>query len=386
MKSNALMELSKLGQSVWLDFIRRRLIDSGELQGLIVEDGLSGVTSNPAIFEKAIAETDDYDDAIRQLASEGKTADEIYHELAVDDIRRAADLLRPVYDRLDGRDGFVSLEVSPRLAHNTDGTVTEASQLWQAVDRPNVLIKVPATSQGLGAIERLIAHGINVNVTLLFGIPRYNEVAEAYIAGLEKRVARGLSIARIASVASFFLSRIDVMVDPMIEKKTRANRADALAAESLFGQAAIASAKVAYQMYKGIFGNGRFHKLAERGARAQRLLWASTSTKNPAYSDIKYVEPLIGPDTINTMPLETIRAYRDHGEPALRLEQGLDEAHRTMTRLAEIGVDIDSVTRQLEDEGVRKFVEPFGMLMDRVEQKREMALDALGVVGGRGWH
>jgi transaldolase len=291
MKANPLLKLKAYGQSIWLDYIRRHMIDSGELQRLIDEDGLRGVTSNPSIFEKAIAGSHDYEGAIRAMALEGKTVKEMYWALTIEDIRRTADLFRPLYDESEGRHGFVSLEVNPHLARDTEGTIAEARRLWSTLDRPNVFIKVPATLEGLPAIEQLISEGININVTLLFGLPRYREVAGAYISGLEKRLAEGQEIERVASVASFFLSRIDVLVDPKLEKLTPSN---------LRGKVAIASAKVAYQMYKRIFGSQRFRKLADRGARAQRVLWASTSTKNPEYSDIKYVEPLIGPETINT--------------------------------------------------------------------------------------
>src|SRR5512136_712749 len=294
MKKNPLLKLESLGQSIWLDSLSRPLLTSGELKRLIEEDGLSGVTSNPAIFEKAIAETDDYDDDIRALAREGKGVDEIYQNLVVHDIRLAADQLRGIYDRLAGRDGFVSLEVSPRLAHDTKKTVDEAKILWAAVDRPNVYIKVPATTEGLPAIRQLIREGININVTLLFGLPRYKEVAQAYLAGLEDRIIDGRLIGHVSSVASFFLSRIDTMVDPILEKKAEAGGKIGLTGASLIGEAAIASAKVAYNIFKEIFRSASFSNLAQKGGRVQRLLWASTSAKNPAYSDVKYVEPLIG--------------------------------------------------------------------------------------------
>lgn len=373
MKENPLLKLKSLGQSIWMDFISRRMLVSGELGRLIDDDGLAGVTSNPSIFEKAIGESDDYDDAIRSLAHEGYSAGEIYEELAVEDIRRTADLLRPLYDRMEGKDGFASLEVSPRLARDTAGTVLEARRLWSLVDRPNVLIKVPGTREGLTAIRQLISEGINVNVTLLFGIPRYKAVAEAYIAGLEERAASGLPLERISSVASFFLSRIDVLVDPLLEKKLQEGGRTADTASMLVGKVAIASAKAAYQFYKEIHNGERFRKLASGGARPQRVLWASTSTKNPAYSDVKYVEALIGPDTINTVPLETLAAYRDHGNPALRLETDLEEAMRVLKRLSEAGVDLDAVTAQLENEGIEKFVKPFDKLMQTLERKRNPA-------------
>lgn len=374
MMDNPLLKLEALGQSVWMDFLRRGTISSGEMQRLIDEDGLSGVTSNPSIFEKAIVGSHDYDDAIRALALEGKSVEEIYQVTVVEDIQRAADLFRPTYDRTDGGDGFASLEVSPRLARDTEGTIAEARRLWAALNRPNVFIKVPATLEGIPAIRQLIGEGINVNITLLFGLPLYREVAGAYISGLEDRVNSGKPVDRVASVASFFLSRIDVLLDPILEKKMQAGGPEAGIVSVLHGEVAIASARVAYQIYREIFGSARFRALAARGAKVQRLLWASTSTKNPAYSDVKYVEPLIGQDTINTMPLETINAYRDHGDPAPRLDKGADEARLVLEQLSGVGIDLDQATQQLEDEGVQKFVKPFDTLMAAIKQKRTEAL------------
>jgi transaldolase/glucose-6-phosphate isomerase len=373
MKNNPLLKLRTLGQSIWLDYLRRGMIASGELKRLVEEDGLLGVTSNPSIFEKAIGGSHDYDDAIRVLALVGKDAEEIYQALTVEDIQRAADIFRPIYDQLEGRDGFISLEVSPHLAHDTEGTVAEARRLWAAVARPNVFIKVPATKEGVPAIRQLIAEGINVNVTLLFGLSRYREVVEAYLAGLEARAAQRQPIDHVASVASFFLSRIDVLVDPLLEKKMAGGNAQL--AETLHGQVAIASAKRAYQLYKQYYGGERFRRLAGKGARTQRLLWASTSTKNPAYSDVKYVEALIGPATVNTVPEETLNAYRDHGDPASRLQEGLVEAQHVLTRLSSLGIDLEAVTQQLEDEGVEKFNKAFDRLMDTLKQTRAAALE-----------
>ena len=367
MKENPLLKLSAFGQSIWLDYIRRQMIDAGELKRLIDDDGLQGVTSNPAIFQKAIAGSTDYDEAIRTLVQAGKSVEAIYQVLTVEDVQRAADLFRPLYDRMAGQDGFVSLEVNPHLAQDTQGTLAEARRLWQALARPNVLIKVPATREGLPAIRQLISEGINVNVTLLFGLPRYREVAEAYIAGLEARAAQDQPLNRVASVASFFLSRIDVLLDPKLEKLAAAGGPQAQTARDLVGQVAIASAREAYRIYREIFGSARFQKLA--GARPQRLLWASTSTKNPAYPDVKYVEPLIGPDTVNTLPPETLEAYRDHGEPAARLTEGGDRAAGSLARLSELGLDLDQATQQLEDEGVEKFNQPFDSLMATLEAK-----------------
>jgi transaldolase len=401
MKANPLQELGALGQSIWLDYIRRDLIASGRLRRLIEEDGLRGMTSNPSIFEKAIADSHDYDEDIRAMALHGKGATAIYEALSQRDVQSAADAFRPLYDATDGKDGYVSLEVNPHLAHDTSGTMKEARRLWDALHRPNVFIKVPATSEGLPAIQQLISEGINVNVTLLFGLPRYRQVVEAYIAGIEARVAQGKPVQQVASVASFFVSRIDSLLDPQLEKLSARRGKEADIAKSAQGQVAIASAKMAYQIYKGIFASDssqsrgepasfarrapsregmgtlsgfpcqRFGKLAAHGARVQRLLWASTSTKNPNYRDVKYVEALIGPDTVNTAPLETIDAYRDHGRPDARLEQGVEEARRVLGGLAELGINIDTVTQQLEDDGVDKFNKPFDKLMETLAQRSQ---------------
>ncbi len=370
-----LLKLNDYGQSVWLDYISRDFILSGPLDKLIREDGLRGVTSNPTILEKAISGSHDYDGSIRSFSREGKSAEEIAHALFYEDIRSACDRFRPLFEFLKGRDGFVSLEVSPHLARDTMGTIQEARRLWTAVDHPNVMIKVPATAEGIPAIRQLTSEGINVNITLLFGLPRYREVVEAYLSGLESRLKQGLPVDHISSVASFFLSRIDTIVDPLLEKIVKSGGPNAEAAGGCIGQTAIASAKIAYQIYKGLFtGKGRYGLLADKGARTQRLLWASTSTKNPAYSDTMYVEPLIGPDTINTMPIETLNAYRDHGHPSLTLEEGLDEARSVMTRLIELGISIDEVTARLEEEGIQKFAEPYDKLMKTIEERRQKIL------------
>lgn len=369
MKDNALLRIQKFGQSIWLDFIDRGMIMSGELKKLIDEDGIRGVTSNPKIFKDAIAGGDAYDDGIRELARKNKSTEEIYQTLVVDDIRRTADLFRPLYDSSDGQHGFVSLEVNPHLARDIDGTLEEARRLWFALDRPNVFIKVPATVEGSTCIQQLISEGININVTLLFGLPRYRKVAEAFIAGLEARVRKNLSLKRVASVASFFLSRIDVLIDPLLDKLIEAGGGQAEQARNLRGQIAIASAKQAYQIYKEIFKNQRFHSLERQGARSQRVLWASTGTKNPEYSDVKYVEALIGEETINTLPKKTMNAYRDHGDPEPRLEENLKKAPEIFDALRELGLDINAQTKKLEDEGIRKFVEPYDSLMTILEEK-----------------
>jgi transaldolase len=369
MSNNPLLRLGTLGQSIWLDYIRRDLMAGGGLRRLIDKDGLRGMTSNPAIFEKAIAESHDYDPEIRELALKGEGTEAIYGSLTQRDVRSAADEFRPLYDRTDGRDGYVSLEVNPHLAHNTKGTVAEARGLWSALNRPNVMIKVPATAEGLPAVTQLTAEGINVNVTLLFGLPRYRQVAQAYIAGLEARLARREPVRRLASVASFFISRIDTLVDPLLEKIIAQGGPKAELARAARGQAAIASAKLAYQAYKEIFGSARFGALAARGARPQRLLWASTGTKDPDYSDVKYIEALVGPETVNTAPLKTLDAYRDHGDPEARLEEGIGEARAVLERLAGAGIDLATVARQLEDDGVVKFNKPFDKLMAALERR-----------------
>ena len=371
MPSNPLKELGRFGQSIWLDYIRRDLMTSGRLRRLIEEDGLRGMTSNPAIFEKAIADSPDYDGEIRGMARQGQGALAIYEALSQRDVLAAADEFRPVYEATDGKDGYVSLEVNPHLAHDTDGTIAEARRLWVALNRPNVFIKVPATAKGLPAIQQLISEGINVNVTLLFGLSRYRQVAEAYIAGIEARLAQGKAASRVASVASFFISRIDALVDPRLQKIIAAGGPQTALAGRLLGQVAIASAKMADQTYKEDFAGDRFKRLAAQGVRVQRLLWASTSTKNPSYPDVKYVEALIGPDTVNTAPLETLEAYRDHGKPAARLEQGVEDSPHVLKRLAEIGIDLDIVAQQLEDEGVDKFNQPFDKLMETVAQRSQ---------------
>jgi transaldolase/glucose-6-phosphate isomerase len=377
MENNPLRKLRTFGQSVWLDFIERGMISSGELERLIEQDGVCGLTSNPAIFEKAISGSAQYARAIRSLALRGKGTQELYEALAIEDIQHAADLFRPIYERTGGADGLVSLEVSPHLAHDAASTVAEARRLWAAVGRPNAMIKVPATLEGIEAIRVLIAQGVNVNVTLLFSISRYRDAALAYLEGLERRLAGGGPIDRITSVASFFLSRIDVSIDSILEQVAAAPGAgerQRQAAAALKGRAALACAKAAYQEYRLIFGGDRFRRLLSHGAKAQRLLWASTSTKNPAYSDVMYVEPLIGPETITTLPPETIAAYRDHGDPAPRLKEGAEEASKLLQGLSEAGIDLESVWQRLEAEGVEKFVKPYDLLLGTLEARRQAAL------------
>jgi transaldolase len=368
--NNPLLRLHAYGQNIWLDSLSRHLIRSGGFKRLVDSDGLSGVTSNPSIFEKALAEGDAYDSDIQRLREKVPTAAEVFQALAIRDIQDAADILRPVFDRTGGIDGYVSIEVSPGFAHATDATIHEARSLWFAVERPNVMVKIPGTIAGIPAIERCIMDGLNINITLLFGLERYRQVTEAYLRGLEQRAEKGGDLHPVRSVASFFLSRIDVLIDPKLNDiGQRAGEKVQAAAKELQGRVAIASAKVAYQMYTEIFSSERFRKLEKLGARRQWLLWASTGTKNKEDSDVKYIEPLIGPETINTMPIETIDAYRDHGDPASRLDQGVDQSREVLRKLAAVGIDLDQMTRQLEDEGVAKFVKAFDTLIAQLERK-----------------
>lgn len=378
MSANPLAQLAPLGQSVWLDLIRRNmLVPGGEMQKLIEKDSVRGVTSNPAIFEKAINGSADYDDEIRTLGKQGKDAAGIYELLAIGDVGKAADFFRPLYDSTQGADGFVSIEVSPNLAHDAEGTLVEARRLWKALNRPNIMIKIPGTKAGLVAIRKALTEGININITLLFAVDRYEAVLEAYVAALEDRAKAGQPVDRIASVASFFLSRIDTLLDPQIEKAAQAGGAKGDIARGLPGQVAVANAKIAYQKYEAVIGAARWKALAAKGARPQRLLWASTSTKNPKYSDTMYVEPLIGPDTVNTMPMETVDAYRDHGKPAVRIREALDAAARTLSQLKDVGIDLAAATQQLEDEGVKKFIDPFQKLLASIEAKRKAVLSSV---------
>src|SRR5699024_3414508 len=374
MSTNPLQKLTEYNQSIWLDFTRRDLLISGQLEKLIEQDKVKGMTSNPSIFQKAFDKGDLYEADIRAKALQGLGAQEMYKQLVVEDIQFATDLFRPVFDETNGRDGYVSLEVSPHLAHDTDGSVKEARELWKRVDRPNLFIKIPGTKEGIPAIEQLISEGININITLLFGLERYREVTEAYLSGLEQRVEAGKPIDHIASVASFFLSRIDVLVDPILEDYMDEGGDKASLAEQMHGQVAIASAKKAYQIYREVFESDRFKKLSDAGATTQRVLWASTSTKNPDYSDVKYVEALIGPDTVNTIPMKTLEAYRDHGNPTRRLEDDLDKTEQVLNDLPKLDIDLKEVTQQLEDEGVERFNKPFDKLMDVLENQREEAL------------
>ncbi|MDB4285404.1 bifunctional transaldolase/phosoglucose isomerase, partial [bacterium] len=376
---NPLQGLKEYGQSVWFDYIRRGLLTSGELKQMVEDGEVRGVTSNPAIFEKAISGSTDYTSTLAELAAHCQDAKTLFEEVAIRDIRDAADVLKPVYDESKGVDGYVSMEVSPALARDTEGTVEEALRLWGAIDRPNVMIKVPATTEGIPAIEQLISEGINVNVTLLFAQDLYEQAAQAYIRGLQKRAAAGKEVGTLASVASFFVSRIDSAVDALLQEKLEASGSDAEReiCRSLLGKTAIANAKQAYRHYREIFGAGDDWKaLKAMGARPQRMLWASTGTKNPAYSDVLYVEELIGPDTVNTVPPATFDAFRDHGKLRESLTEKVDEADRTMRKIEEAGIDLKTVTDRLLDDGVRLFAEPFEKLLATVEKARRDAIAA----------
>ena len=370
-KKNPLRSIAALGQSIWLDYIRRTLITSGELKRLVDEDELRGVTSNPSIFEKAIAGSTDYNDILTELAREKSQPWEKFERIAVRDIQEACDVLRPLYDREQGRDGYVSMEVSPLLAHKTSETIEEARRLWREIGRPNVMIKVPGTAEGIPAIETLISEGINVNVTLLFAQEAYVRVAEAYIAGLEKRAAKGGDISRVGSVASFFVSRIDTNIDKQLEEKAKAagDPQEQARLRALEGKAAIANAKQTYRRYQQIFSGDRWNQLAAKGAKTQRVLWASTGTKNPKYSDVLYLDSLIGPETVNTVPPATLDAFRDHGNAAVTLTQGLADADATMDALAKAGISMKQVTDDLLVDGVRLFKESFEQLLSAIEQQ-----------------
>ena len=359
-----LHELASMGQSIWYDNIRRALLDSGEMESLI-DQGVTGVTSNPSIFEKAIAGSTDYDQALSRLVEEGKSVEEIYESLAIEDIQRTADLLSPIYERTEGLDGYISLEVSPTLAHDTIGSIEEAQRLYRQLDRPNVMIKVPATQAGIPAIEALIGEGINVNVTLIFSLSNYEAVAGAYIKGLESRVKRGGDLRKVASVASFFISRVDSAADRELE---------AINETGLLGKIAIANAKVAYSRFQEIFSGERWERLAQAGARVQRPLWASTGTKNPLYPDTLYVDTLIGARTVNTIPPSTLQAFLDHGAVSRTLDKDLDHAEAQLQRLAEVGVELDALTEKLQDDGVEAFANAFEALLLSVAEKRDRLL------------
>jgi len=355
-----LKALHRLGQAMWIDYIRRSFITSGQLDQWI-KRGVRGMTSNPTIFDKAIAASEDYDASLRRQVEAGMSLTARYEDLALEDIRLAADSLRPVYDESDGADGYVSLEVRPALSNDTQGTLTEARRLFATLARPNVLIKVPATPEGIPAVKQLISEGININITLMFSLSHYRDVSEAYLSGLEDRAAAGMDLRHVASVASFFVSRVDTAVDQQLER---------IGERDLQGKIAVANSKLAYELFRRTFSGSRWDRLENLGAMKQRVLWASTSTKNPAYPDTLYVDNLIGPDTVNTAPLETIEAFLDHGRLEKTIDDGLADAHRQIGRLGEIGVDLDEITQQLQIDGVKAFAASFDSLLSSIEKKQ----------------
>jgi transaldolase len=374
--TNPLLELKKHGQSVWYDNLNRELIASGALQRMVDDDGVSGGTSNPSIFEKAVNSGDAYDEHLRRLVDECRDLPEIYDELTVTDVQQSADLFRPIYDDTAGADGFASLEVSPLIANDTQASIDAAHRLFRELDRPNAMIKIPGTPEGLPAIEQCLADGLNINITLLFGVENYEQVAWAYISALEERRAARQPVDRIASVASFFVSRVDSLTDEKLQQKIESASSDSERGElkSLLGKAGIANARIAYAKYKEIFSSPRWKALEVAGARVQRCLWASTSTKNPDYRDVMYIEELIGRDTINTMPQSTLDAFRDHGVVAPTLEKDVDEAFATIRRLEDAGISFRATTDELQVDGVRLFSESFAKANDSIRKKREALL------------
>jgi transaldolase len=377
MSKNPLIGLKEIGQSVWLDNLSRKLIHSGELKRLIDEDGLSGITSNPTIFQKAISGSTDYDSSLRRMIDKGvKDEKELFLGLAMEDVSDAADLLWPAYQSANGQDGFVSIEVSPDLAYDTPATISEARRLFSTLGKKNILVKVPGTREGIPAIEQLTSEGVNVNVTLLFSTERYEEVAEAYLRGLERRARQGQPIDEIASVASFFVSRVDTLADKLLETRlsSATSKAEKDKIANLFGKSAVANAKIAYEKYRSIFSSPRFLTLKDKGGHIQTILWGSTGTKNPKYSDIKYVEELIAPDSINTLPETTIKAFKDHGQAKITISNDLENAKKLFPELKSIGIDIREVTDQLEKEGVQLFSDSFFALLKEIAKKRDSFL------------
>ena len=376
MTKNPLFKLAEYGQSVWYDDIKRSLVRGDGLQWLIDERAVVGVTTNPSIFGKAIGETDEYDDDLRRLAERGESSEDIFMDLALDDVGRALDIFAPTYERTDHVDGRVSMEVLASLADDTEGTEAMVRDIWKRVNKPSLMVKIPATDAGIPAIENMLYEGHNINITLIFGLDYYRRVADAYVNAVERRIAEGKPVAEVASVASFFVSRVDTKVDKQLDDLVAAGRLAPEDAKRLQGKAAIANAKLAYEVYQQVFKSDRFKELEAKGARVQRCLWASTSTKNPAYPDVMYIEELIGPETVNTIPASTLEAYADHGNPAPRLTQGLEEARALMAQLEEVGIDMQKVTDELIDEGVKSFVDAFDKLLESIRVK------AAGVTSG----
>ena len=373
---NPLNRLHDLGQSIWLDYLRRDMLTDGSQARLIREDDLSGQTSNPTIFQKAIAESDLYDDDIRAAGADANP-NAVLDSIMIEDIRMAADLFRPVYDRTEGKDGFISVEVSPDIAWDTDASIAEAHRLWTAIDRPNLMVKIPGTEAGLPAIRDCLAEGVNINITLLFSVERYHEVMDAWFEAMERRVERGQPVDRLASVASFFVSRVDTKVDQRIsERLARVPDDQRARREAQEGPNGNDNARVAVEADETRMGGDRFAALAARGARPQKPLWASTSTKNPAFPDVYYVEALLAPGTVNTLPPETLEAYRDHGDPEVRIHDDLDGAHRRLAELGELGIDFQDVLEELEKEGVEKFSKSYHELLDTIEEKQRQVQPA----------
>lgn len=372
--TNPLLQLKALGQSVWYDDIDRGELRSGLFERLIHEDGITGATGNPTIFERSISNDTTYDEQMLQLLREGKNAQEVYEALALTDVRAVADLLRFIYEQTGGQDGFVSIEVSPYLAYDTAATLAEVRRFWRLLDRPNVMVKIPATPAGIPAIRQSLIEGMNINITLIFSIENYRQVAEAYSSALKERSAKGQDIGRIASVASFFVSRVDVLVDRLLEDKVKATESSTLQQKlkALQGNIAIANARLVYQEFKRLFSQPQFGVLKQQGARAQRPLWASTSAKNPAYRDVLYAEELIGPETVDTMPLKTIESFRDHGRVRLSIEDALPEAEAALTALKVAGIHYDQITQQLQEEGVQQFSDSFRKLLAGIDHKRKV--------------
>ncbi len=371
--TNPLLQLKAEGQSVWYDNVDRAQLLSGQLQRLIDADGITGTTANPTIFEKSVSSGHAYDEQMQQLINEGKSSSEIYDALITTDIRTVADLLRPIYDTTSGQDGFVSLEVSPDLAHDTEATLSEVRCFWKTVDRPNLMVKIPATPTGIPAIRQALSEGININITLIFSLENYRQVADAYLSALQERHAAGKNNSRIASVASFFVSRVDTLVDKLLEDKIKApsDNARQQKLKALEGKAAIANARLVYQEFQRLFSTPRFEALKRGGAHVQRPLWASTSTKNPAYRDVLYAEELIGPDTVDTMPLQTIANFRDHGKVHRSVEDNIPQAKAELAALQDVGISYDQVTQQLQDEGVQTFADSFHKLFQGIEDKQK---------------
>jgi transaldolase len=374
---NTWKQLEQFGQSLWYDNLSRSFISGGKIARMIDELGLKGITSNPSIFEKSITSSDEYDEDIQSCIRDGMSTNELYDRLTTDDVRNAADVMRPVFDRTQGIDGYVSLEVDPDLANDTKGTIESARRLWKIVDRPNLMIKIPGTEAGIPAIRQCLSEGININITLLFGIGNYTDVAHAYLDALRERKQRGEDISKIASVASFFLSRVDTNVDKKLEEKMASANGGSNELQSLMGKAANANAKLAYERYLEIFKGPEFADLQATGARPQRCLWASVSTKNPKYSDVLYIEPLIGPETVTTVPDDTIEAFADHGKAANTLAQGFDEAHAVIDRLKHYGIDTEEVAAELQLDGVKKFSDAFASLRQNLEKKRHAIEEAI---------